>query len=214
MLPPDHPIVHQSFAIIDAEIGPHDFSEAEYAIVRRIIHSTADFELKDQVFFSSGAIDRGIQALQQRLPIVVDVTMVRQGVNHLVKQGLGNTLVAAIDHGDQPARHKTRTETGMEYCIRHYPQAIYVIGNAPTALLALCGAIAAGQAAPALVVGVPVGFVAVVESKATLAALAVPQIRIEGRKGGSAVAAAIVNALIRLALPSNSPDPAPSASAP
>jgi len=200
MLPPDHPIVHQSFAIIDAEIGPHSFTAAEYAIVQRMIHSTADFSLKEQIYFSPGAIDRGITALRQGLPIVTDVTMVRQGVSNLAKQGFGNTLVAAIDHGDTPAPGKTRTETGMNYCISRYPQALYVIGNAPTALLTLCEAIDQGRSAPALVIGVPVGFVAVTESKAALAALAVPQIRVDGRKGGSPVAAAIVNALIRLAL--------------
>ncbi|KKJ00760.1 precorrin-8X methylmutase [Prochlorothrix hollandica] len=208
-LPPDHPIVHQSFAMIDGEIGAHGFSPAEYAIVQRMIHSTADFDLKDQVVFQGDAIDRGIAALRERRVIVTDVTMVRQGIAGLVKRTLGNPLVAAIDHGNSAIPGKTRSETGMAHCIAHHPRAIYVIGNAPTALLALCEAIAQGQAAPALVVGVPVGFVAVTESKAALAQLSVPQIRVDGRKGGSPVAAAIVNALVRLALADGPMPPSP-----
>jgi precorrin-8X/cobalt-precorrin-8 methylmutase len=91
------------------------------------------------------------------------------------------------------------TETGLLKCWQSYPEAIYVIGNAPTALLALCQQVANSSQQPSLIVGVPVGFVSVVESKAILAKLAVPQIRIEGRKGGSTVAAAIINALLVLA---------------
>ncbi|MDV2999667.1 MAG: Cobalt-precorrin-8 methylmutase [Chroococcopsis gigantea SAG 12.99] len=97
------------------------------------------------------------------------------------------------------AENKTLTETGLLKCFSQYPGGIYVIGNAPTALLALCREITLSGMGPALVIGVPVGFVSVVESKGALNRLSVPQIWIEGRKGGSTVAAAIVNALIILA---------------
>jgi precorrin-8X/cobalt-precorrin-8 methylmutase len=198
----DHPITLKSFSLIDAEIGKHQFTAQEYAIVRRIIHSTADFEFKDLVTFSPGAIDATITALQERSPIITDVTMVRQGIAGLVNRTFQNPLVTAIEQIENALPGKTRTETGILHCLDHYPQAIYVIGNAPTALLALCDQIQKGNAQPALVIGAPVGFVAVVEAKQALAETGVPQIRVEGRKGGSAVAAAIVNALLILSMES------------
>ncbi len=193
------PILEESFALIDQEFGPHGLNPAEYAVVRRVIHSTADFEFKDLIRFGPGAIAAGLTALSQSCPIIVDVTMVRQGVVGLVQRTFQNPLITAVTAGDPPVAGCTRTETGLLRCLATQPQAIVVIGNAPTALLALCDQIAAGQAQPALVIGAPVGFVAVEASKQRLAQLAVPQIRVEGRKGGSAVAAAILNALLVLA---------------
>jgi precorrin-8X/cobalt-precorrin-8 methylmutase len=140
-----------------------------------------------------------VQALSQSTPIVVDVTMVRQGIQTLVKKTFHNPLYAAIDYADPVQEGKTRTESGILRCIDQFPQAIYIIGNAPTALLALCEAIAVGRAEPALVIGVPVGFIGVIEAKQALASLPCPQIRVDGNKGGSPVAAAILNALVMLA---------------
>lgn len=200
-MPPlrQHPIVQQSFAVIDREIGTHGLTPEAYAVVRRVIHSTADFEFKQLIRFSPGAIAGGISALQQRVPIIADVTMVRQGIQGMVTRTFDNPITAAIDQAKTPLPGKTRTETGMLDSLLQYPGAIVVIGNAPTALLALCQAIATGQAAPALVIGAPVGFIAVEEAKQALAQTAVPQIRVVGRKGGSGVAAAILNALVVLA---------------
>lgn len=195
-----HPILQQSFAQIDREIGPHTFTAEEYAIVQRVIHSTADFEFKDLLRFSPDAIAQGITALRAGLPIVVDVGMVKQGVQGMIARTLGNPLFCAIEQVTQPQPNRTRTETGMLQCSQQYPHAIYVIGNAPTALLALCNQVAQAPQPPALIIGVPVGFVAVLESKAVLRQTAVPKIWTEGRKGGSAVAAAIVNALLLLAI--------------
>jgi precorrin-8X/cobalt-precorrin-8 methylmutase len=194
-----HPILEQSFAVIDREIGSHDFSPAEYAIVRRVIHSTADFEFKHLLHFSPGAIDRAIAALRAKVPIVTDVSMVKYGIKTLVGQTFDNPIWSAVDYADQALPGKTRTETGLLHCWQTVPEAIYVIGNAPTALLALCDRLATAVVQPALVIGAPVGFIAVLESKTALAQLTVPQIRVEGRKGGSAVAAAIVNALLVMA---------------
>lgn len=201
---PVHPIMQQSYAVIDREIGEHTFTPAEYAIVRRVIHSTADFEFKQLLRFSPGVIERAIVALRQRAPIITDVSMVRQGVKNLVAQTFDNLLISAVEQVDEAPPGKTRTETGMLQCFEQYPGAIFAIGNAPTALLALCDRLASRNEAdlpvqPALVIGAPVGFIAVIESKAALAHTAVPQIRVEGRKGGSSVAAAIVNALLVLA---------------
>lgn len=191
-----HPIMEQSFAVIDREIGEHNFSAAEYAIVRRVIHSTADFEFKQLIQFSPEAIEAGIAALRRRVPIITDVGMIKQGVAGLVASTFGNQLISAVEQ-TVALPGKTRTETGLMLCVQKFPQAIFVIGNAPTALLALCNELS--TLVPALVIGAPVGFISVLESKATLANTPVNQIRVEGRKGGSSVAAAILNALIMLA---------------
>ncbi|KJH73687.1 cobalt-precorrin-8X methylmutase [Aliterella atlantica] len=195
-----HPIMEQSFAVIDSEIGTHNFNPCEYAIIRRIIHSTADFEFLDLVKFSPEAIASGIDALRRRLPIVTDVNMVKQGIVSLVAQTFDNQIISAVDRVKSPLPGKTRTETGLIECYQQYPEAIYAIGNAPTALLALCKQLEFSSISPALVIGAPVGFISVLESKTALANTPVNQIRIEGRKGGSPVAAAIVNALIVLAM--------------
>ena len=197
--PLNHPIVEQSFAIIDAEIGEHQLSPQEYAIARRVIHATADFEYLKLLKFSPKAIESGIAAIRTGVPIVTDVTMVKQGIRNLVAKTFDNRVVAAIEQAKIADLGKTRTETGLLRCWEKYPEAIYVIGNAPTALLALCQQLSNSSTVPGLVIGVPVGFVSVVESKQALAQLEVPQIVIEGRKGGSPAAASILNALLILA---------------
>lgn len=194
-----HPIMEQSFAVIDREIGEHNFSAAEYAIVRRVIHSTADFEFKQLIRFSPEAIEAGIAALRRRVPIVTDVGMVKQGVAGLVASTFGNQLISAVEQTPVALPGKTRTETGLMLCVQKFPAAIFVIGNAPTALLALCNELSTAPVSSPLVIGVPVGFISVLESKAALAKTPVNQIRVEDRKGGSSVAAAILNALIMLA---------------
>jgi precorrin-8X/cobalt-precorrin-8 methylmutase len=199
MVLPIHPIMQQSFAVIDQEIGEHNFNNAEYAIARRVIHSTADFEFKDLIRFSPGAIAAGISALRRQYPIITDVSMVKQGVTGLLAQTFGSELISAVELAPQALPGKTRTETGLLQCYRQFPEAIFVIGNAPTALLALCNELTTAPVLPALVIGAPVGFISVVESKTALAQTPVNQIRVEGRKGGSPVAAAILNALIVLA---------------
>ena len=198
----NHPIVEQSFAIIDSEIGEHNFNPQEYAIAQRVIHATADFEYIKLLHFSPHAIASGIAALRQGLPIITDVTMVKQGIRSLVKKTFNNPIIAAIEQAEAADSGKTRTETGLLKCWEHYPQGIYVIGNAPTALLALCQQLHHSNSQPGLVIGVPVGFVSVIESKQALAQTNVPQILTLGRKGGSAVAASILNALLILAFSS------------
>jgi precorrin-8X/cobalt-precorrin-8 methylmutase len=195
----NHPIVEQSFAIIDSEVGKHQLNPQEYALARRVIHATADFEYLNLLRFSSGAIAAGIRHLQQGIPIVTDVTMVKQGIASLVSKTFNNPIISAVEQAKRAEADKTRTETGMLRCCSKYPQAIYLIGNAPTALLALCQEITHSTIKPALVIGVPVGFVAVIEAKQALIKQDVPYITIEGRKGGSPAAASILNALLILA---------------
>jgi precorrin-8X/cobalt-precorrin-8 methylmutase len=194
-----HPIVEQSFAIIDREVGEHSLAPQEYAVARRVIHATADFEYLKLLRFSPDAIDSGIAAIKQGVPIVTDVTMVKQGIRNLVAKTFNNPVIAAVEQAEVAAPGKTRTETGLLRCWEKYPHAIYVIGNAPTALLTLCQQLSDSQTLPGLIIGVPVGFVSVIESKQALAKFDVPQILIEGRKGGSPAAASILNALLILA---------------
>jgi precorrin-8X/cobalt-precorrin-8 methylmutase len=125
--------------------------------------------------------------------------MVKQGVVGMVEKTFNNPLIAAVELAPVALPGKTRTETGLLQCFEKFPNAIFVIGNAPTALLALCSQLSTAPIQPSLVIGAPVGFISVLESKAALAQTPVPQIRVEGRKGGSAVAAAILNALLVLA---------------
>ena len=200
----NHPILEKSFAIIDQEVGKHQLSDQEYAIARRIIHTTADFDYLNLLTVSPDAIQSGISALRQGTPIITDVTMIKQGIATLVAKTYKNPIIAAIDLAETAEPGKTRTETGLLRCLAEYPQAIYAIGNAPTALLALCQHIPYLSPKPPLIIGATVGFVAVVESKEALAQVNIPQIRVEGRKGGSTVTAAIINALLILAWEENS----------
>ncbi len=195
----DHPIVAQSFEIIDQEIGTHNFNSSEYAILRRIIHTTADFEFTQLLKFSPGAIESGINALSRQIPIVTDVSMVRMGIATMTAKTFGNHIFSAVEQVKSALPGKTKTETGLVQLFRQYPEAVYVIGNAPTALLALCSQLSHSPVKPPLIIGVPVGFVAVQEAKLALAQTCVPHIMVQGRKGGSPVAAAILNALLVLA---------------
>lgn len=194
-----HPIAQESFRIIDQEIGHHSFDPATYAILRRIIHSTADFEFKELLYAPTAAIVAMTKALAAGIPIVTDVQMVTVGLQTMASRTFANPLITALDYGKAAAVGQTRAAAGMIAAWQQYPHALFVIGNAPTALLALCDCLRQSSIPCAGVIGAPVGFVNVVESKAALATLAVPQIRVNGRKGGSAVAAAIVNALLDLA---------------
>jgi precorrin-8X/cobalt-precorrin-8 methylmutase len=158
-----HPILQQSFAVIDREIGEHNFSPAEYAVVRRVIHTTADFEFAQLIRFTPGVIECAIAAIQHQTPIVTDVSMVKQGVATLVTQTFNNRLISAVEQAPVALPGKTRTETGLLECWRKYPEAIFVIGNAPTALLALCAELSSASIQPAIVIGATVGFISVVE---------------------------------------------------
>lgn len=194
-----NPIIEKSFAIIDELIGKHDLTPAEYAIARRIIHTTADFELIKLLYCSPKSISSGIQALRNKTPIITDVSMIKEGIKTIVEKTYQNQIIVAVKQAKIAQQGKTRTETGLLKCCRDYPDGIYVIGNAPTALLALCQEIKEKRINPALVIGVPVGFVSVLEAKQALAELNnIPQIQIKGNKGGSTIAVAIINALLIL----------------
>ena len=204
----EHPITLASFEQISQEMSAHNLTSAEYAVVRRAIHTTADFEFQQLVKFAHNPFQAALLALKQGRPIVTDVSMVAAGIRGVVAKTWQVPVAIAINQTCDglsipsltPPRDllpdETRSAYGLKRCASCYPNAIVAIGNAPTALLALCEGIDQGLWSPALVVGAPVGFINVVESKQRLASLNVPQIIVEGRKGGSAVAAAIVNALM------------------
>ncbi|MBD2022486.1 precorrin-8X methylmutase [Leptolyngbya sp. FACHB-36] len=189
----------QSLAIIDREIGDHIFSPAEYEIVRRVIYATADFEYKSLIRFSDVALQSGAAALAARTTIVVDVPMVQVGITATIQNTFANPIYCSMDALTRPQKEKTRAAWGIETLARRYPEGIFVIGQAQTALMALVDLIEAEEIKPALVIGTPSGFVDVEAAKQRLADSLVPHIRIEGRKGSAVVAAAILNGLVELA---------------
>ncbi|HBR17292.1 MAG TPA: hypothetical protein DD725_06760 [Deltaproteobacteria bacterium] len=213
-----HPIEAESFRLISEQLDESRFDAFELPIVKRLIHTTADFEYADLVRFGNGAIETGIDAISKGADIITDVRMVEVGISRerLNKFGGKARCFVADEDVAQYAKEAgiTKTAAAMQKAFevrgwRHEAFAsnlqpspsspIVAVGNAPTALLELIKMIKAGQAAPALVVGVPVGFVDAEESKEELMKLNIPYISIKGKKGGSTVAVAIVNALLMLA---------------
>lgn len=194
----------ESFRIIDEEMGPHDFSVLEWPIVQRAIHSTADFELGRSLVFHPRAVEAGLAAIRKGADIVADVQMIQAGISaaHLAEFGGRVRCYMADPDVAMQARAEgtTRAIQCMRKAVREAPGAIYAIGNAPTALLELVRLVEDGEADPALVIGVPVGFVSAAESKLQLERQGVvPYITNRGRKGGTPVAVSITNALLRIA---------------
>ena len=169
----------------------------------RAIHASADFDYARNLAFSPGAVDQALCAIRQGASIVTDTNMVRVGISERSLKRFGCIAICYMAN-DEVAREAqrrgvTRATVSMERASLEYPQGIFAIGNAPTALMTLCDLIERGLH-PSLVIGVPVGFVNVLESKARAQAVCeeacVPFIIAHGRKGGSTIAAAICNALI------------------
>ncbi len=193
----EHDITLSSFRQIDREIGEHHFTPAEYAIARRVIHTTADFDFKQLIKFRHQPVEAAIAAFKSGAPIITDVSMVAAGISTVVQRTWQSKVTVAVQQAVSSIDSgQTRTAMGLLSCISSHPNAVVAIGNAPTALLTLCQEVKAGRWQPALVIGAPVGFINVVESKQALSALQIPHILVEGRKGGSAVAAAILNAVM------------------
>ena len=193
----------RSFAIIDAEAGSHDFDSETWQIVRRMIHTTADFEYMRTIRIHPDAIRSGIAALRAGKPIFTDTEMARSGIRKAEAARMGVSVACRI--ADPAVRELaesegvTRARAAVDAVLPQLDGAIYAVGNAPTALLRLVELIRRGVARPALVVGLPVGFVNAAESKAELLETDIPSIANVGRKGGSNVAAAVINALLILA---------------
>ena len=198
-----HEIERLSFQIIDAEAGSHGFPKDQWPIVRRVIHTSADFEWQAMIRLHPKAIASGVAAIQNGCAIVTDTNMARVGIRQRDLDRFGGTVHCYMTDqrvAQTAAREGiTRAKAAVDLAAEEIEGGIYVVGNAPTALLRLIKLMDAGRIRPALVVGLPVGFVNAAESKALLLEQAVPFITNVGRKGGSNVAAAVVNALIIMA---------------
>ena len=196
-------IEKRSFEIIAGLLEGRVLDPENELVVKRVIHTTADFDYADNLCFSEHAVTGGIEALRGGCDIVTDTQMARAGINKTVLARLGGQVHCFMSDQDvaEEARDRgvTRAAVSMEKAAQDHPVAIFAVGNAPTALLRIAELIEEGLR-PALVIGVPVGFVNVSESKEILLssceACGVPAIAAMGRKGGSSVAAAICNALL------------------
>ncbi len=197
-------IEDRSMELIEAEMTPHTLSADELAVVKRTIHTAGDLDYQNIVSITPGAIEAGKQALQNGGSIVTDTKMAYSGINKRNLEKLNVRIDNYITHETvmQMAKEQeiTRSMAAMEFACQQGVD-IFVIGNAPTALFKIGELIQAKKAAPKLVIGVPVGFVGAAESKEYIREFEVPSITTVGRKGGSAIAAAIVNALLLLSLP-------------
>jgi len=197
-------IEDESMQIIDDEVGPHQYDKFEWPIVRRVIHATADFDFagKNKIIFHKDAVMNGINALKEGCSIIVDVNGVIGGMNKQNPKDCGNKVICNISDPDiaeqAKKENKTRSQMSMRAAASEINGGVVAIGNAPTALLEVIQMISEGITKPALVIGIPVGFVAAAESKEELQMIDIPFITNTGRKGGSSCAASIVNALFKL----------------
>ena len=193
-------IEERSMEIIGQELGERAFPADQLPVIKRVIHTSADFDYADNLVFSAGAVEQGVAAIKGGCTIVTDTQMAFSGVNKRVLEKFGGKAVCFMSDPDVAAEAKARGETratvSMERAAALEGPVILAVGNAPTALVRACQLMDEGKFRPALVIGVPVGFVNVVESKELLLTMDVPHIVARGRKGGSNVAAAICNALL------------------
>ncbi len=193
-----------SMQVIENEIGSHNYNEKEWPIVRRVIHSTADFDFarNNSIIFHNDAIENGLNALKTSCSIVVDVNGVVGLINKQQVKEFGNNIICKISDSEivlqAQKENKTKSQMSMRIASSDIDGGIVVVGNAPTALLEVIQMIKEKAVKPALVIGMPVGFISAAESKEELAKMDVPFITNKGRKGGSPSAAAIVNALYKL----------------
>ena len=192
-------IESRSFEIITNEL-PHEIDESLAPIIKRVIHTTADFEYADPLCFSNGVLEKALEAIKNGASIITDTTMAKSGINKRLLKKYGGEVYCFI--GDEDVAQTavkngtTRAVAAMEKAAALDGPLIFAIGNAPTALVQIYEMIEQKKLSPALVIGVPVGFVNVVQSKELIMEADVPYIVARGRKGGSNVAAAICNALI------------------
>lgn len=204
IVPQGYSIEEESFRIIDEEVGFHGFDEFQWQIVRRVIHATGDFEFAKLMHFHPDAIIAGKEALARKAPIFVDTRMIAAGLSPSRLERLGVEVRVPVTDPDSYVLAKelgiTRSMAAFRRIEGEIDGAIVAVGNAPTALLEVIRIINEGKAHPSLVIGVPVGFVQAAESKELLRNIrTIPSITVEGRKGGSPVAVAILHALMDVA---------------
>ena len=195
-------IEKESFATITRELGDRQPPAELAPIVKRVIHTTADFEYADTLYFSPDVVEQAKAAIRGGARIITDTTMALSGINKKAAARFGckaDCFIADPDvAAEAKARGVTRALVSMEKAAKLGEPLIFAIGNAPTALIRIRELMDAGELAPKLVIGVPVGFVNVVASKELIIESGAPCIVARGRKGGSNVAACIVNAILYL----------------
>lgn len=193
-------IEKRSFEIITEELGQRKIDAEFEAVVKRVIHTTADFDYYDNMTFSTHAVLKMMDAIRRGCDIVTDTTMAMSGINKKMLAKFGGQVHCFIGDEDVAAEAKrrgvTRSLVSMEKAAQMEKPLVFAIGNAPTALYSICDLYRAGKLLPEMVVAVPVGFVNVVEAKEEVMNTLPNYIVARGRKGGSNVAAAIVNAAL------------------
>lgn len=193
-------IERRSFEIITEELGDKKLDPEKKLIIKRCIHTSADFEYADSLCFSEGAVEKAMEALKNGACIVTDTQMGRSGINKRALARYGGEVYCFISDEDVAETAKkngtTRATASMDKAAEMKKPLIFAIGNAPTALVRLYELMEAGKINPALIIGVPVGFVNVVQSKELIMESKAPYIVAKGRKGGSNIAACICNALL------------------
>lgn len=198
-------IEKRSFEIISQELGETNLSEQELLVLKRVIHTTADFDYKENLVFKNNPVEKGIEALKNGCIIVTDTNMALAGINKPSLKKGGNSAVCYISDEDvaRAAKEKgvTRAQVAVEKAAKLNETVIFAIGNAPTALIKIDELINKGELNPVLIIACPVGFVNVVESKELILKHNIPSITAVGRKGGSNVAAAVINAMLYQAFP-------------
>ena len=193
-------IERRSFEIITEELGDRKLDPEFALVVKRVIHTTADFDYYENLCFSEHAVLRMMDAIRAGCDVITDTTMAQSGINKKILAQFGGQARCFIGDADVAeearARGVTRSLVSMEKAARLNKPLIFAIGNAPTALFSICDLMRAGKLKPEMIIGVPVGFVNVVEAKEEVMRTAQNYIVARGRKGGSNVAAAIVNAVL------------------
>ncbi|ABR46312.1 Precorrin-8X methylmutase CbiC/CobH [Alkaliphilus metalliredigens QYMF] len=193
-------IERKSFEIITRELEVELPDPQTAPIIKRVIHTTADFEYAKLIKIHPEAVEAAQKALQEGCRIYTDTNMVLSGINKRILKKYGGEVYCLVGDPEVAREAKergvTRSMVAMEKAMADPETKLFVIGNAPTALFILCQGIQEGKAKPSAIIGVPVGFVGAQESKELLMEQTVPHITIQGRKGGSTVAVAIVNALL------------------
>lgn len=190
----------RSFEIISEELGERKLDPEKELIIKRCIHTSADFEYADSLCFSEGVVEKAVEAIRRGACIVTDTQMGKSGINKKALARFGGEVYCFMSDEDVAAKAKekgsTRATVSMDKAAELDRPLIFAIGNAPTALIRLYELITEGKLRPELIIGVPVGFVNVVQSKELIMQTDVPYIVARGRKGGSNIAACICNALL------------------
>ena len=204
----DHPIFTQSIQIIQSKLGDTGLDPLEQKILERLIHTSGDFSIQPLLKFSPLSCEIGISSLKAGAPILTDTSMAAAAVAPMAARTLDSSVHCILDWApNAPSNGSTRSAIGMQKAWNHLSNEfvgskspIVLIGSAPTALESLLDLLINGSNLPSLIIGMPVGFVGVLQSKHRLSNCDCPQIRLDGNRGGAAMAAAAINALLRLSV--------------